>query len=747
MNRLRFLRVWMRFVSGLKRDVIIRWLTRVSIAAFIIFVVTFVAAVEITSQPFFCGTACHNMKPYYQSWTTSAHKNVPCVECHMTPGVRGTIRAKMEGLSQVAKYFTGTAGTRPWAEIEDASCLRSGCHETRLLEGMGKDTFIEGVHFDHRPHLLESRRGKKLRCTSCHSQVVMGDHVKVTASTCILCHFKNRPPGEPVAGCKGCHAVPADTIALPGGRVYVHSEVVDRGVQCVSCHATLTAGDGFVPRSRCYVCHNFPVEGFLDQDSFLHTKHVTEHKVECTDCHEEITHGYETRRRVARADCATCHISVHKAEIELAEGTVASVLGETEPRVGPMLAARVECAGCHIKAVSIDVHDTYEGHTMHGDNQACINCHGPMSRNLLPSWKAFFTRRVAEVERAVAASRAPAAAKGRARDLLERVKHGRGVHNPTLARDLLAEAERLARDGRTPLPPPPPRAAVTDSGLDCRYCHLKAPEGPTRFDGSTFLHGPHTDKLGIPCQRCHDPAPATFPQSRHGRVRLTKENCVSCHHWQKENCGACHGSGPAAAVNFRGIAFPHARHATAGVDCKTCHMKSIRGERRLSAISPENCASCHHKQTRYCESCHKATLPQTVNFRNARLPHRAHTELGLECVDCHKASGARMGISPSCNTCHHEDEMKPGCPACHGDGPTAPVNTAWRPFPHSKHIPLGLTCNDCHAKGTPEKVEAACATCHEDAPQPAAPQPAPAPAAPAASASTPASTPTEGANP
>jgi nitrate/TMAO reductase-like tetraheme cytochrome c subunit len=749
-------RVWMRFVSGLKRDVIIRWLTRGSIAAFVIFVVGSAVTVHVTSQPYFC-RSCHNMEPYYQSWKASEHKHVPCTDCHMAPGVQGTIHAKLQGISQVAKYFTGTAGTRPWAEVEDASCLRSGCHEARLLEGMGKDTFIKGVHFDHRPHLLESRRGKKLRCTSCHSQVVMGDHVKVTASTCILCHFKGRPPGEPVGGCKGCHAIPTDTITLPGGRVYIHSEVVDRGVQCVSCHATLTAGDGFVPRSRCYVCHNFPVEGFLDQDSFLHQKHVTEHKVECTDCHEEITHGYETRRRVARADCATCHIGVHNAEIELAEGTAASVLGETEARVGPMLAARVECAGCHIKPVSIDANDTYGGHTMHGDNQACINCHGPLSRSLLPSWKAFFTRRIAEVERAVASSRASADIRSRAKDLLLRVKHGRGVHNPTLARDLLAEAERLARGGRSALPPAPPATAVSDSGLDCRYCHLKAPEAPTRFDGATFLHGPHTDKLVIPCQRCHEPAPATFPQSRHGRVRLTKENCVSCHHWQKENCGACHGTGPAAGVNFRGVAFPHTRHTSAGVDCKTCHMKSIRGERRLSAIAPENCASCHHKPDNRasCLACHgklvDAPRPPTVPFRGVTLPHKRHVdEIGLECKDCHKPARG-MRVEPICQTCHHQEEMRPNCSGCHGDGPAAPVNTAWKPFPHPKHMPLGLSCNDCHKAGAPETVELICATCHEEAAAALAPPPASAPpqAAPPPTTAAPEAAPaaTEGTSP
>jgi hypothetical protein len=92
-------------------------------------------------------------------------------------GSLSEIRKKFEALSMVAKYVTGTYGPKPWAEVATmAACLR--CHERRLLEG--KEIY-HGVHFDHRPHLIESRRGLKLRCTSCHSQIVQGSHISVTS--------------------------------------------------------------------------------------------------------------------------------------------------------------------------------------------------------------------------------------------------------------------------------------------------------------------------------------------------------------------------------------------------------------------------------------------------------------------------------------------------------------------------------------------------------------------------------------
>ena len=105
------------------------------LAAWAFLMVVMAAAAGIyTSRPEFCNS-CHIMEPYYKSWQQSTHKDVTCIECHFPPGLGGKVRGKMLGLVQLLKYVTASAGTRPSAEIPDASCLRSGCHETRLLSG------------------------------------------------------------------------------------------------------------------------------------------------------------------------------------------------------------------------------------------------------------------------------------------------------------------------------------------------------------------------------------------------------------------------------------------------------------------------------------------------------------------------------------------------------------------------------------------------------------------------------------
>ena len=71
----------------------------------LVFLILMSTAAEYTSRPAFCPT-CHYMETFYQSWRTSAHNKVDCVECHFEPGISGTIRGKMNGLVQIVNYVS-----------------------------------------------------------------------------------------------------------------------------------------------------------------------------------------------------------------------------------------------------------------------------------------------------------------------------------------------------------------------------------------------------------------------------------------------------------------------------------------------------------------------------------------------------------------------------------------------------------------------------------------------------------------
>jgi nitrate/TMAO reductase-like tetraheme cytochrome c subunit len=256
---------------------------------------------EMSSSPKLC-SSCHIMKPYVDAWKTSKHRNVACVQCHYPPGFRDTIWVKYQAVTQVVKWATQTYSSKPFAEVEDGSCLRSGCHDRRLLQG--KVTFKRGIVFDHTPHLVEPRRGRQLRCTSCHSQIVVGTHIEVTDSTCFLCHFKGMKTARtltPIAGCTGCHLPPKGDIVV-GRATFNHDMIMQRGVPCANCHLNVIQGDGEAPRERCFTCHNQveKLEKYPDTP-FIHDFHVAQHNIECARCHTEIKHRLPGRLAVPTA--------------------------------------------------------------------------------------------------------------------------------------------------------------------------------------------------------------------------------------------------------------------------------------------------------------------------------------------------------------------------------------------------------------------------------------------------------------
>src|SRR5512134_2258741 len=346
--------------------------------AFGLVVVAMLLAMQVSSTPTFCGS-CHLMKPYYESWRHSKHNQIACVECHISPGITAELRKKYEAMSMVVKYFTGTYSTNPWAEVDDAACLR--CHERRLLEG--KEVF-RGVLFDHTPHLTESRRGLKLRCTSCHSQIVQGSHISVTSSTCALCHFKGQKINEGTGRCLLCHQVP-ERVTSAEGVTFDHGQVARLDMQCSLCHGGVVRGPGNVPRERCVTCHNEPerLARLGDQD-FLHRMHVFEHKVDCMNCHLQVEHGKPVRpgATVAAAGeaCQSCHGSGHSPQQDLYTG----IGGRGVPRMpSPMFSAGVTCQGCHNPELAVsgtrDAQVASAGpagtHTVRANAVSCMSCH------------------------------------------------------------------------------------------------------------------------------------------------------------------------------------------------------------------------------------------------------------------------------------------------------------------------------------------------------------------------------------
>jgi predicted CXXCH cytochrome family protein len=579
--------------------------------------------VQVSSTPTFCGT-CHIMKPYYQSWKHSKHNRVACVDCHIAPGLTSEVRKKFEAVSMVAKYFTGTYSTNPWAEVDDAACLR--CHERRLLEG--REVFHDVV-FDHRPHLTESRRGLNLRCTSCHSQIVQGSHISVTASTCALCHFKGQAPNEGTGRCLRCHEIP-ERVVSSAGVPFDHGQVKRLDMDCRSCHAGVVRGEGNVPRERCLTCHNQPsrMAEFGNRD-LLHRKHVTEHKVDCMNCHLQIEHGRlpapGASVAVATAGgsaasgadaaavppgepvpvahagataCQACHGSGHTPQQDLYAG----IGGRGVARMpGPMYLAGVTCEGCHNPALAPVAASTELAgtHSLRASGVSCMSCHGPGYKRIYDAWQEGLAGRMGALRAQMDATNAamgisPPPAWEDARHNFLLVEKGHGIHNINFAYALFEKAHEQmneARRSRGLAPLATPWMSVAAGSADCLNCHQGIERQSARFGARTYAHGPHVTGAKLECQTCHRPHAERAPGEI---VRFGAKGCVPCHHQKTAPspgaCGKCHSDVTARTVSsFRGQ-FSHKAHLEQGLECATCHESATGGDPRPPKAA---CAQCH----------------------------------------------------------------------------------------------------------------------------------------------------------
>lgn len=542
-------------------------------------------SMEVTSQPQFCGS-CHIMEPYYKSWQNSSHKNIACVECHIPPGVTSEFRKKYEALSMVVKYFTGTYSTNPWTEIEDASCLR--CHERRLLTG--KEVF-HNVLFNHTPHLNEMRREKKLRCTSCHSQIVQGSHIAVTESSCFLCHFKGQQFNQGTGRCTLCHEIPGK-VTTKANLTFDHDDVKRFNMQCASCHANVIQGTGEVPRERCNTCHNDPPRlSRYGETEFMHRTHVTDHKIECTNCHIEIQHKSVATATATATACNTCHREGHSAAADLYAGTGGKGV---QPMPSAMFQAGIQCGGCHFLP-----QDKFGSQVAKASEVSCMSCHGARYIKVLPRWKGLVSERLEKAKSEWMQARGNLSASHEAGPLadaysnIQLVDRGVGTHNVEYSLALLDAShdlinQALAEKGMKPFARRWTQAPFESA---CFKCHRGIEEQTGRVFNINFVHKPHIAQ-GLQCGTCH----RTHEEKPAKEVlRFGPEGCANCHHTrQQENANAClrcHSDLFGRKINFKTKQFDHSFHVKdLSQKCVDCHRIGGKIQRGPNLTT---CTTCH----------------------------------------------------------------------------------------------------------------------------------------------------------
>lgn len=583
---------WFKKIRGYKRFLLF---TGIYICLFLFLLA---GSAEYTSRPAFCPT-CHYMETFYQSWRTSAHNKIDCVECHFEPGISGTVRGKLNGLVQIVNYVSLSYKKRkPWAEIPDNTCARSGCHEKQALQ----DTLynFKGVKFSHKNHLRELRRGKTLKCTSCHSQVVQGSHIEVTETTCFTCHFKRSDDPEhkfdKLSDCRTCHNWENKTKEEMASFRYDHSNVVENKLACLDCHSNTVTGKGDVTKDRCYQCH-FETDRLekFDDTQFMHETHITKHSMKCFSCHGTIEHKVQKMDPTSPPDCQSCHTNAHTSQVSLYTGENGF---NTEKTPSAMYLNGINCRGCHVfhEMDRMDITTSVAG------GKSCDKCHGKGYDKLIVQWKEGTTKRLITVNsiyRTVSSiiNKSTSPKKSEAVELLKQAEHnikiveiGKSVHNIQFADKLLIGAYSLMKQSLTTIGSanslPEFKSASEFIPNECFTCHSGIQEISVKKFDMNFSHNLHIVNQKIVCNKCHS------NEQKHGALIVSKQGCNNCHHSQgktNETCGKCHKfQEQVYNGDFQNQNQPDYMK-TGGAGCGDCH---ITGDK---VVKPDKmiCLKCH----------------------------------------------------------------------------------------------------------------------------------------------------------
>ncbi|MCK5916341.1 MAG: hypothetical protein KAG92_09400, partial [Deltaproteobacteria bacterium] len=457
---------------------------------------------------------------------------------------------------------------RPHTEIADSSCLREGCHST---DGIQEHTIdFKGVDFSHETHLNNLRRGKKLKCVSCHSQIVQGEHLTVTETTCFTCHFYDKENHLEISDCQTCHTSSRTKIFVDADpdMPFVHQGYIDRNVNCEQCHFGIIYGNGHIMENVCVQCHSDPhLLGGSYSSEKMHFNHVTAHKVECFRCHARIDHyiareksnKYIERQKIIKtavinsglhydSNCAKCHtFDQHQKIHKMYVGDGGSKVKEMP---SGMYRAHLDCASCHLAVYDVDgvTHKTKRT----GFNElikSCSECHGAGYDDMAKHWKELLDKELVktaaslkEINLEQMHSTAPEMVHlyETAKKNYDFVKSSYGIHNIDYALALLADSRDRCEKAKVVLDSSYQAKTITSPTGCTELCHscVECIETkPVPFGEVQFPHDVHVVDEGLDCLDCHS------SRETHGRTIL--KNCKDCHHGSgmgAVECADCHSA-------------------------------------------------------------------------------------------------------------------------------------------------------------------------------------------------------------
>ncbi|MCK4777158.1 MAG: NapC/NirT family cytochrome c, partial [Actinomycetia bacterium] len=127
----------------------------------IIFVIVMTGGYIYSNNPAFCGS-CHELQVAYDTWKSSTHRNVHCVDCHSEPGLFNKVKGKFERFYYGYAHLTDIYSKPIKIKVPISNEACETCHTRNRVVSPGGDLVVPHEH-----HIAEVG----LRCSDCHSNL------------------------------------------------------------------------------------------------------------------------------------------------------------------------------------------------------------------------------------------------------------------------------------------------------------------------------------------------------------------------------------------------------------------------------------------------------------------------------------------------------------------------------------------------------------------------------------------------
>ena len=282
-------------------------------------------------------TSCHQIQASYDTWTTSAHRNLDCKECH---GSAFTTDVEMHRTNFRHLYYQVSGRIPDRVRLKDAQVDRIAANCVRCHAGTAGQFTAGGHSVGYGPIFTSTKHNTRMLvmddCLRCHGMFVDGNVTTVVAPIdtrgpwtlvqadwqdrpsipCLACHQMHRA-GTPASppdyadprGISYQRSAATTTLAFYDRRERRHVPLVDLAVPQMTTKGRAVTMSPDARQAMCYQCH--APEATHEVGTADDRTAIGVHEgIGCLGCHTAHTLD-------ARASCANCHPSQSNCNLDV----------------------------------------------------------------------------------------------------------------------------------------------------------------------------------------------------------------------------------------------------------------------------------------------------------------------------------------------------------------------------------------------------------------------------------------------